>query len=75
MPDGDDDPVAWFQGLTDGRPKVGIEVTGGHAPQCLILNRDPATIEILAGKIAPTPLAIGAITHRTVAHGGVADEE
>ena len=75
MSDGDNNPVARFQGLTDGRPQVSIEITGRHATQCLVLNRNPTTVEILAGEVAPTPLPIGAITHRTIAHGGVADEE
>ena len=75
MSDGDDDPVARFQSLADVRPQVSIEITGRHATQRLVLNRNLTTVEILAGKVAPTPLAIKAVTHRTVAHGRVADEE
>ena len=28
MTDADDYPVTWLQGLTDGRPEIGVEVTG-----------------------------------------------
>ena len=68
----DDDPVAWLQGLAHGRPEVGIEVAGGHAAQSLVLYGDLPAIEEVAGKIAPSPLAIVAIAHGTIAHGAVA---
>ena len=71
----DDDPVAGLQGLAHGWPEVGIEVAGGHAAQSLVLYGDLPAIEEVAGKVAPAPLAVVAIAHRAVAHGGVADEE
>ena len=75
MSDGDDYPVSWLQCLTNGWPQICIKRTGGHASECLVLNRDFAPIKIFVGEEAPSPLAIVSIAHRTVAHGGVANKE
>ena len=73
--DRDNHPVAWFQGLTDGRPELGVEGTGAHAAQCLVLHADAVGVEILMGEVTPSPLSVVAVAQCTIAHGGVADEE
>ena len=75
MADGDNHPVARLQRLTNGRPQVSIECTGGHASEGLVLDGDLTPVEIFIGKETPTPLAIVTVAHRTIAHRGVANKK
>ena len=68
-------PVAGFQCLADRFPQIVIERTAAHAPQGLVFHRNLVLIEILIGKVAPSPLSVVAITQRTVAHGRVSHQE
>ena len=74
MADGHNHPVARLQCVAHGRPQVGVERTGGHAAQRLVLDCYSAFVEVLVGIVAPSPLSVGAVALGAVAHGGVAHE-
>ena len=73
--DGDDNPVAGPQRLTDSRPELIVERTTRHAAKRLVLHCDLIRIPVEMLIIAPSPLTVIAIAERTVAHRGVADKE
>ncbi len=73
--DGDDDPVALADALADVGPEAVVESTAAHASEGLVLHRYLVLVEELMLVVAPAPLSVVAVAERTVAHGGVADEE
>ena len=75
MTDADNHPVARLQSLMDGWPEIGIEVTGGHSAQGLVLDRNLPSVEEVAGEVSPFPLSIVSVAHRTVTHRRVAYQE
>ena len=71
----DNDPVAGFQCLMNSGPEVGVEGSGGHTAERLVLNGNLAFVEVFVGEISPAPLSVRSVALRAVAHGRVADEE
>ena len=70
-----DDVVALLNAFQHIGPKAAIESAWTGATEGMILHRDFVLVEELVGKVSPAPLTVVAIAERTVAHGGIADEE
>ena len=73
--DGDDDPVAWADGIADGRPQAFVECAAAHTSEGLIFHGDAVAVEEWLEEGSPSPLAVVAVAQCAVAHGRVAHEE